>query len=88
VDDTEYNQLSGDVNDRLVTTENFLFDWEVPNIDSIVMKFPIFSMLQPEQTELLLRNQIEKKYLAGEIIYEVGMTTQYVYIVTRGILRV
>lgn len=48
VDDAEFNQLTSEVNERLVTTENYLFDWEVPNIDSIVMKFPVFSMLQPE----------------------------------------
>jgi len=84
VDDKEFISLQADVNERLVSLENHIFDWEVPTFHSIVMEFPVFSMLNKDEIERILANQLEKKYLPGEIIYEVGMTSQYVYIITRG----
>ena len=45
MDDKEYESLTKDINSRLVVLENYIFDWVVPTFHSIVMEFPLFSML-------------------------------------------
>lgn len=87
VDDTEYKRLNADVKNRLVSLENFVFDWTAPNMRNFVTDSPLFQMLYKDEVQKIVSVQFEKRFMQGELMYEAGMTCQYFYIVTKGSAR-
>ncbi|EGR29622.1 sodium hydrogen exchanger family protein, putative [Ichthyophthirius multifiliis] len=84
IDNTDYNILRSEVDQRTLSLQNMAFDWTIPTLQNFLLEFPIFSTLTPEQISLIRASFTQKSLSAGTEIYQKGQPFQGIYFVTQG----
>ncbi|EGR31636.1 sodium hydrogen exchanger family protein, putative [Ichthyophthirius multifiliis] len=87
IDDQDYKQYLKKIEKKGVRLENMSFDWSLPTFQSILLQFPIFSLLSPLQLQSLQNNQMIKNFKQGEEIYTKGQPFKSIYIISKGTVK-
>mmetsp|Transcript_16124 Transcript_16124/g.13659 ORF Transcript_16124/g.13659 Transcript_16124/m.13659 type:complete len:291 (+) Transcript_16124:462-1334(+) len=87
IEDKEYMMLRHEIDRKITKISSNKTEWEAPSFDRFMIDFPFFSVLAPNEMQMIIAKAKPITFQKGNYLYEKDTKVNQLFIITKGVVR-